>query len=910
MMHELDSDGTQDDSAAPPKTRIRRPKAKPTVSQSAKPRASGVDSKLRGIVDAMNRSQAMIEFNLEGIILDANANFLTTLGYTLDEIKGKHHSMFVDPVYRAGPEYRLFWDKLGRGDYDAGQYMRLGKGSKEVWLQASYNPIMGSDGKPVGVVKYATDITEQLIKNADYSGQIGAVNKAQAVIEFTLDGKVLRANENFLNAVSYAAAEIVGQHHSMFVEPAYRQSVEYRIFWEKLGRGEYDAGQYKRIGKGGKEVWLQASYNPIMGPDGKPYKVVKYATDITEQVIKNADFSGQIAAVSKAQAVIEFSLDGKVRHANENFLNAMGYAAAEVVGQHHSLFVDPVYRQSPEYRLFWDKLGRGEFDAGQYKRIGKGGKEVWLQASYNPIMDMDGKPYKVVKYATDITEQVIKNADFSGQIEAVNKAQAVIEFTLDGKVLRANENFLNTVGYLATELAGQHNSLFVDVAYRQSPEYRMFWDKLGRGEYDAGQYKRIGKSGKEVWLQASYNPIMGPDGKPYKVVKYATDVTAQVKAAEILQAAVAQTQEVVSSAKENDLRHRIPLDGKSGEIAQLCGGVNGLLDTMSKIIGEVSETAQTLTTAAREIATGNTDLSQRTEEQAASLEETAASMEELTSTVRLNAENAQQANKLASSASDVAVKGGSVVAEVVQTMDGIAQASRKIADIIGVIDEIAFQTNILALNAAVEAARAGDQGRGFAVVAAEVRNLAQRSANAAKEIKGLISDSVSKVESGSRLVDTAGKTMEEIVQSVKRVTDIMAEISAASQEQSAGIEQVNNAVTQMDQVTQQNAALVEEAAAAAKSMEDQTGAMAEMVGQFMLSAEFEKAQATVAKAVLRPTGNPVVDRSLRTATAPVATVRPSRPPVTSAVTAKQKPAEEPVARRRAAGAGDADWKQF
>jgi methyl-accepting chemotaxis protein len=769
---------------------------------------------------------------------------------------------------------------------------------------------MGSDGKPVGVVKYATDITEQLIKNADYSGQIGAVNKAQAVIEFTLDGKVLRANENFLNAVSYAAAEIVGQHHSMFVEPAYRQSVEYRIFWEKLGRGEYDAGQYKRIGKGGKEVWLQASYNPIMGPDGKPYKVVKYATDITEQVIKNADFSGQIAAVSKAQAVIEFSLDGKVRHANENFLNAMGYAAAEVVGQHHSLFVDPVYRQSPEYRLFWDKLGRGEFDAGQYKRIGKGGKEVWLQASYNPIMDMDGKPYKVVKYATDITEQVIKNADFSGQIEAVNKAQAVIEFTLDGKVLRANENFLNTVGYLATELAGQHHSLFVDVAYRQSPEYRMFWDKLGRGEYDAGQYKRIGKSGKEVWLQASYNPIMGPDGKPYKVVKYATDVTAQVKAAEILQAAVAQTQEVVSSAKENDLRHRIPLDGKSGEIAQLCGGVNGLLDTMSKIIGEVSETAQTLTTAAREIATGNTDLSQRTEEQAASLEETAASMEELTSTVRLNAENAQQANKLASSASDVAVKGGSVVAEVVQTMDGIAQASRKIADIIGVIDEIAFQTNILALNAAVEAARAGDQGRGFAVVAAEVRNLAQRSANAAKEIKGLISDSVSKVESGSRLVDTAGKTMEEIVQSVKRVTDIMAEISAASQEQSAGIEQVNNAVTQMDQVTQQNAALVEEAAAAAKSMEDQTGAMAEMVGQFMLSAEFEKAQATVAKAVLRPTGNPVVDRSLRTATAPVATVRPSRPPVTSAVTAKQKPAEEPVARRRAAGAGDADWKQF
>ena len=286
-------------------------------------------------------------------------------------------------------------------------------------------------------------------------------------------------------------------------------------------------------------------------------------------------------------------------------------------------------------------------------------------------------------------------------------------------------------------------------------------------------------------------------------------------------------------------------------------------------------------------------------------------MEELTATVRQNAENAQQANKLASSASEVAVKGGSVVAEVVTTMDGITQASRKIADIIGVIDEIAFQTNILALNAAVEAARAGDQGRGFAVVAAEVRNLAQRSANAAKEIKGLISDSVSKVESGSRLVDTAGKTMEEIVQSVKRVTDIMAEISAASQEQRAGIEQVNNAVTQMDQVTQQNAALVEEAAAAAKSMEDQTGAMAEMVGQFMLSEQFDRGQAPPARAAMKPTGNPVVDRSLRAAKTSVSTISPPRSPATSADNARpQKPAAEPVARRRAAGAGDADWKQF
>jgi methyl-accepting chemotaxis protein len=249
-------------------------------------------------------------------------------------------------------------------------------------------------------------------------------------------------------------------------------------------------------------------------------------------------------------------------------------------------------------------------------------------------------------------------------------------------------------------------------------------------------------------------------------------------------------------------------------------------------VGQIKDATDTINTASKEIAAGNSDLSQRTEEQASSLEETASSMEELTSTVKQNAENAKQANQLAIGASDVAGKGGAVVSEVVVTMDSINESSRKIVDIISVIDGIAFQTNILALNAAVEAARAGEQGRGFAVVAGEVRNLAQRSAAAAKEIKTLIGDSVEKVEGGSKLVAQAGQTMEEIVSSIKRVTDIMAEITAASVEQSAGIEQVNLAITQMDEVTQQNAALVEEAAAAAEALEEQAQNLSVSVGTF------------------------------------------------------------------------------
>ena len=284
---------------------------------------------------------------------------------------------------------------------------------------------------------------------------------------------------------------------------------------------------------------------------------------------------------------------------------------------------------------------------------------------------------------------------------------------------------------------------------------------------------------------------------------------------------------------EGDLTQRIEVHS-TDEIGQLMQALKDMNDSLVRVVGQVRTGTDTVATASSQIAAGNLDLSSRTEEQASSLEETASSMEELTSTVKQNAENARQANQLVVSTADIAVKGGQVVGQVVDTMASIKDSSRKIADIIGVIDGIAFQTNILALNAAVEAARAGEQGRGFAVVASEVRNLAQRSASAAKEIKTLIEDSVGKVDAGGKLVDEAGKTMGEIVSSVKRVTDIMSEIAAASQEQSAGIEQVNQAITQMDDVTQQNAALVEEAAAAAESLQDQAGKLTEVVSVFKL----------------------------------------------------------------------------
>ncbi|WIW46674.1 PAS domain-containing methyl-accepting chemotaxis protein [Bradyrhizobium sp. 62B] len=358
-------------------------------------------------IDAVGRSQAMIEFTMDGTIVTANKNFLTALGYGLDQIQGKHHSMFVPVDQREGADYQAFWAALRRGEFQAGEFKRLANGGHEIWIEASYNPVLDGAGRPVKVVKIATEITAKKLRSMADASKLAAINRAQAVIEFKLDGTVVTANENFCKALGYSLAEIEGKHHSLFMPQADRDSAAYREFWEKLNRGEYQAGEFKRIGKGGREVWILASYNPVMDDTGKPFGVVKFATDVTAQKLRNADLAGQIAAIDKAQAVIEFNMDGTIITANANFLGAVGYSLAEIKGQHHSMFVEPNERESGPYREFWAALNRGEYQAAEYKRIGKGGKEIYIQASYNPILDLNGKPFKVVKYATDTTKQVL-----------------------------------------------------------------------------------------------------------------------------------------------------------------------------------------------------------------------------------------------------------------------------------------------------------------------------------------------------------------------------------------------------------------------------------------------------------------------------------------------------------------------
>ena len=849
----------------------------------------------QGLIDAINNAQAVIEFEVDGTIISANANFLKTVGYSLEEIKGKHHMIFCDDAYVASDAYKQFWASLAAGNAQPGEFKRKKKSGEEIWISASYNPVVDADGKPYKVVKFATDITEQkrlarinlskttgfenssaammmvdrdfvvtevnnatkelLARSADVfaeiwpnfdpeniigtcidmfhknpahqrkllsdpanlpwrtditigdfkfalnvggifdekgeyvgnllewddvtesrlnAGVLSALDKAQATIEFTVDGRILNANQNFLKIMGYELQELVGANHSMFVDASDSASPEYKAFWDKLAAGETQDGQYRRVSKSGEIVWVQATYNPILDGNGSVFKIVLFATDITEQKeieranlnkttgfanssaammmvdrdfvvteVNNAtkellarsadvfaeiwpnfdpeniigtcidmfhknpahqrkllsdpanlpwrtditigDFkfalnvggifdekgeyvgnllewddvtesrlnAGVLSALDKAQAVIEFSTSGQIMNANENFLKTMGYDLEEIQGQHHRIFCDEAYAASDAYKQFWASLAAGEFKSAEVERKTKDGTSVWISATYNPIVDGNGQVFKIVKFASEISQQMelrktaetlslvanetdnsviitdaqgrmeyvnpgfekltgfslaealgkkpgdllqgkhtdpdavqrirakldaqspfyeeILNYDKTGEpywialainpvfnkqtgelekfvsiqtninetkleqqsfnckLDAISRTMAVIEFTPDGTILDANENFCAAAGYALEEIKGKHHRIFCDPTYSASSEYAAFWANLRSGEFDAGKYKRFNKAGDELWLQASYSPIFDQENNVVRVVKFASDITKEVE---------------------------------------------------------------------------------------------------------------------------------------------------------------------------------------------------------------------------------------------------------------------------------------------------------------------------------------------------------------------------------------------
>ena len=621
---------------------------------------------------------------------------------------------------------------------------------------------------------------------------IDAISRSQAVIEFELDGTIITANNNFLNTVGYSLDEIQGQHHRMFVEESYASSAEYRQFWNALAAGEFIAAEFQRFGNGGREIWIQASYNPIFDADGRPYKVVKYASDITEAKQMALEIT---ESKERAGAQVEQILSVVNRAAEGDYSEEITVAGDDAIGS-----------LADGLRSF---LADKKVADTEMARI----SSMMEQAPINIMFaDTDFK----IRYMNPASRKTLQSIESHLPIKAADMMEQSID------VFHKNPSHQRRILSDPNNLPVQSNisvgpetlDLQVSPVYDQNRNYlgaMVTWEVIT----------------KKLEME--------------RQIKEKTEQERQQ--AELTQQKVDVVLELMNSVADGQFDLNVP-DLGDDAIGKVASALEKAVGAVRDALQEVREVSGTVATAANQMSGASDEIATGAQRQAARLEETASSLEEITTTVKQNSENAQEARQLANGSRDVALEGGNVVGDAVQAMSEINDSSKQIADIITTIDEIAFQTNLLALNAAVEAARAGEQGRGFAVVASEVRNLAQRSASSAKEIKSLIQDSASKVQKGTELVNKSGETLGEIVDSVKRVTDIVAEIAAASQEQMTGIEQVNKAVAEMDRVTQANASQTEEMNGTSRSVLDHASQLNDLVGRFQLGNDEPQRNAT------------------------------------------------------------------
>jgi methyl-accepting chemotaxis protein len=722
--------------------------------------------------------------------------------------------------------------------------IRLGPETLNLQISALYN----DETNYVGTMVSWDIVTERVQAAADTEGQLAAISKAQAVIEFEMDGTIITANANFLSVMGYTLDEIKGKHHSMFVDAQYGQSAEYKEFWLKLNRGEYQAAEYKRLAKGGKEVWILASYNPILDADNKPFKVVKYATDTTQQKLITADYEGQLAAINKSQAVIEFKMDGTILTANENFLSVMGYRLDEIVGKHHSMFADERYKQSPDYKEFWAKLNRGEYVADEFKRIGKGGKEVWIQASYNPILDLNGKPFKVVKYATDITERKVVVDKVADYLQKISKGEipAKITDTYNGD-FNLIKNNLNTCIDAVNALVADAVML-VNAAVGGKLETRADATK------HAGDYRKI-VEGVNATLDAVIDPLnvaakyvdeISKGNIPAKITDTYNGDFNLIKnnlntCIDAVNALVADAVMLVNAAVEGRLETRADATKHAGDYRKVVEGVNKTLDavvtplrdvaavlddmadanltvrmtgnytgdfkqlaeSVNKAAGQMQSALQQITTYAQSLAAASEELTASSQQMAGNAEETAtqatvvsAASEEVSKNVSVVATGSEEMlasireiSKSANDATRVAKHAVGVADSTNSTIAKLGDSSLEIGKVIKVITSIAQQTNLLALNATIEAARAGEAGKGFAVVANEVKELAKETARATEEI----GQKIEAIQGDTKAAVTA---IGEISGIINQINDISNTIASAVEEQTATTNEIGRNVTE------------------------------------------------------------------------------------------------------------------
>lgn len=516
--------------------------------------------KLKAQTSALDNSLATLELDLNGYILDANIIFSEIFRYNLAEIRGESYDIFVSANDRANRDYQFFWEQLQRGKSKKGNYRLINKHNKEIWLDATFTPVKDEFGKYHKILMLAIDITQQKKLSIDYNGQLESLNKSQAIIDFDINGRINYANEIFLKLLKYDLEDILGKHHSILISEENKDSEFYANFWKKLSNGEFINDRFQYVAKDNTEIWVRGSYNPIKNADNEVYKIIQFAQYVgeekrleeqmqttndmlrkqnlrikeqneeTQQKVREltkekeksrkiqTELKGETEAIDRTLASISYNEYGFILEANEEFLNIMKYEASELNGEHHSLFIPTITRESPEQKQLWIDLRIGKPQHKEDKYLNKAGEEIWLDTSYTPIIDERGKIIKILQLAFDVSKEKEIETAYREQNKVLYNANAVAEFDVYGTILKVNDIYLDIFGYKTQEILGKHHALFVSKEDKNKEDYHFFWEKLRKGETMSGTFQRVKKDSSHIRVEAYYAPILDVNGNIHKII--------------------------------------------------------------------------------------------------------------------------------------------------------------------------------------------------------------------------------------------------------------------------------------------------------------------------------------------------------------------------------------------------------